>query len=155
MLAEAAEEFVLVADQRKDSKVLGTNWKRGVPIEVAPFAWAKVMRNIQKMGCPDPVRTLSNLPSEKKGGGFDVLFAPWPDAHTAIEDGKGKSRTGRDGQTETSVSTPPFPNPTCGILMSSCTNSRCASPFFLFFSSVFLPPSLNLFRLTFLALLAG
>ena len=42
VLAEAATHFILVADARKDSKVLGTNWKQGVPIEVAPFAWAKV-----------------------------------------------------------------------------------------------------------------
>lgn len=42
MLAEAATHFIIVADSRKDSKVLGTNWKQGVPIEVAPFAWAKV-----------------------------------------------------------------------------------------------------------------
>lgn len=45
MLAEAATNFILVADSRKDSKVLGTNWKQGVPIEVAPFAWAKVFQS--------------------------------------------------------------------------------------------------------------
>lgn len=55
VLAEAAEVFVLVADARKDSSVLGQKWKNGVPIEVVPFAWAKVIRNIQKMGCPNAV----------------------------------------------------------------------------------------------------
>lgn len=42
VLAEAATHFIIVADSRKDSHVLGQTWKQGVPIEVAPFAWAKV-----------------------------------------------------------------------------------------------------------------
>lgn len=50
VLAEAATNFILVADSRKDSKVLGTNWKQGVPIEVAPFAWAKVFQS-QSRSC--------------------------------------------------------------------------------------------------------
>ena len=45
VLAEAASIFILVADSRKDSKILGTNWKQGVPIEVAPFAWAIVFQS--------------------------------------------------------------------------------------------------------------
>jgi len=45
VLAEAATHFIIVADSRKDSKVLGTNWKQGVPVEVAPFAWAKVFQS--------------------------------------------------------------------------------------------------------------
>ena len=73
VLAEAASIFILVADSRKDSKILGTNWKQGVPIEVAPFAWAIVFQSaylhssyrlvlivmiadLQKMGCEKPVR---------------------------------------------------------------------------------------------------
>jgi len=46
VLAEAADTFVLVADYRKNSTVLGTNWKGGVPIEVAPFAYAKVCKTL-------------------------------------------------------------------------------------------------------------
>lgn len=45
VLAEAATSFIIVADSRKDSKILGTNWKQGVPIEVAPFAWATVFQS--------------------------------------------------------------------------------------------------------------
>lgn len=45
VLAEAAANFIIIADYRKDSKVLGTTWKQGVPIEVAPFAWAKVFQS--------------------------------------------------------------------------------------------------------------
>lgn len=54
VLAEAATEFVLIADARKNSKVLGSMWKQGVPVEVAPFAWASVLQKLQKMGCEQP-----------------------------------------------------------------------------------------------------
>lgn len=54
VLAEAANEFVLIADARKNSSILGTKWKQGVPIEVAPFAWASVINKLQKMGCKTP-----------------------------------------------------------------------------------------------------
>lgn len=51
VLAEAAQRFILVADRRKDSTILGQNWTKGIPIEVVPFAWAKVIQNVHKMGC--------------------------------------------------------------------------------------------------------
>lgn len=41
VLAEAAEEFVIVADYRKNNSLLGTSWKNGVPIETPPFAYGK------------------------------------------------------------------------------------------------------------------
>ncbi|TIB12048.1 hypothetical protein E3P89_01747 [Wallemia ichthyophaga] len=46
--------FVIVADERKNSKLLGTTWTQGVPIEVAPFAYAKVLQNVQKLGAMRP-----------------------------------------------------------------------------------------------------
>ena len=46
VLAEAATTFILVADERKDSKILGSKWKQGIPIEVAPFAWAIVFQSL-------------------------------------------------------------------------------------------------------------
>jgi ribose 5-phosphate isomerase A len=49
-LAEAASTFIIVADYRKNSDVLGTAWTQGVPIEVAEFAWSKVQRQLVKMG---------------------------------------------------------------------------------------------------------
>ncbi|KAI9631655.1 hypothetical protein KEM48_014641, partial [Puccinia striiformis f. sp. tritici PST-130] len=54
VLAEAAEKFILVADAQKDSALLGTNWRAGVSIKVVLFTWAKVMSNIQLMGCWNP-----------------------------------------------------------------------------------------------------
>ncbi|KAF9074730.1 ribose-5-phosphate isomerase [Rhodocollybia butyracea] len=53
VLAEAATTFILVADYRKNVEYLGTNFKAGVPIEVVPFAYAKVLQNLhQVLNCP-------------------------------------------------------------------------------------------------------
>ncbi|KAG0244503.1 ribose-5-phosphate isomerase rki1 [Mortierella sp. GBA43] len=53
VVAEAAKKFVIVADYRKDSKVLGEQWTKGVPIEVVPFAWKAVLKKLQAMGSKD------------------------------------------------------------------------------------------------------
>ncbi|KAF5391024.1 hypothetical protein D9757_003930 [Collybiopsis confluens] len=56
VLAEAATtqvhkspHFILVADYRKNVEYLGTNFKAGVPIEVVPFAYAKVLQNLHQV----------------------------------------------------------------------------------------------------------
>ncbi|KAG0367137.1 ribose-5-phosphate isomerase rki1 [Gamsiella multidivaricata] len=53
VVAEAAKKFIIVADYRKDSKILGEQWSQGVPIEVVPFAWKAVMKKLQKLGSND------------------------------------------------------------------------------------------------------
>ncbi|TFK60657.1 ribose-5-phosphate isomerase [Pluteus cervinus] len=54
VLAEAAKTFILVADYRKNVEYLGTNWQPGVPIEVVPFAYAKVLSNLHNsLGSPN------------------------------------------------------------------------------------------------------
>ncbi|GAA5966626.1 hypothetical protein JCM21900_001514 [Sporobolomyces salmonicolor] len=80
VLAEAATHFIIVADSRKDTKILGTNWKQGVPIEVAPFAWAKVFQNLQKMGCEKPTLRMGKMkagPVVTDNGNFviDAVFS--------------------------------------------------------------------------------
>ncbi|KAF9154086.1 ribose-5-phosphate isomerase rki1 [Actinomortierella ambigua] len=50
VVAEAAKKFVIVADFRKNSKYLGEQWSKGVPIEVVPMAWKAVLRKLQAMG---------------------------------------------------------------------------------------------------------
>ncbi|KAF8901194.1 ribose-5-phosphate isomerase [Gymnopilus junonius] len=53
VLAEAAQTFILVADHRKNVEYLGTNFASGVPIEVVPFAYAKVLQNLHHiLGSP-------------------------------------------------------------------------------------------------------
>lgn len=61
VLAEAAETWIIVADYRKNSQLLGTTWTQGIPVEVAPFAYAKVLHNLATMGSP------STLPNGKPG----------------------------------------------------------------------------------------
>lgn len=50
LVAEAAKTFIVVADYRKKSSRLGTEWKQGVPIEIVPNSYAKVTKDLQKLG---------------------------------------------------------------------------------------------------------
>ncbi|KAF1801023.1 ribose 5-phosphate isomerase A-domain-containing protein [Mucor lusitanicus] len=47
LVAEAAKKFIIVADFRKESKRLGTQWHQGVPIEVVPLCYKAVMNKIE------------------------------------------------------------------------------------------------------------
>ncbi|KAH9047269.1 ribose-5-phosphate isomerase [Lactarius hengduanensis] len=56
VLAEAAKTFIVVADYRKNSSVLGTTFITGVPIEVSPFAHSTVLRSLRtKLGSPKAI----------------------------------------------------------------------------------------------------
>ncbi|XP_066277580.1 ribose-5-phosphate isomerase-like [Branchiostoma lanceolatum] len=48
IVASCAKYFVVIADHRKDSKLLGEQWKKGVPIEVIPMGYVPVIRAIEK-----------------------------------------------------------------------------------------------------------
>lgn len=50
VVASCAKEFVVIADYRKDSKELGQNWTKGVPIEVIPMAYVPVAKQLTKLG---------------------------------------------------------------------------------------------------------
>ncbi|XP_045109039.1 ribose-5-phosphate isomerase-like isoform X1 [Portunus trituberculatus] len=47
IVAAAAKTFVVIADYRKDSTVLGEQWKKGIPIEVVPMAYCPVKLKIE------------------------------------------------------------------------------------------------------------
>ncbi|KAK4508848.1 uncharacterized protein ATC70_013471 [Mucor velutinosus] len=47
LVAEAAKKFIIVADFRKESSRLGTQWHQGVPIEVVPLCYRTVMKKIE------------------------------------------------------------------------------------------------------------
>lgn len=53
LISTSAKKFIVVADSRKLSpKYLGTNWKRGVPIEVVPNSYVRVLSDLkQKLNC--------------------------------------------------------------------------------------------------------
>ncbi|WWD21969.1 ribose-5-phosphate isomerase [Kwoniella shandongensis] len=88
VLAEAADTWVIVADYRKNSHVLGTSWTQGIPIEVVPFAYAKVLTNLSHMGSPNAVPNgkagLSLRMGKMKAGpvvsdnGNFIIDAPFP-----------------------------------------------------------------------------
>ncbi|MED6256796.1 hypothetical protein ATANTOWER_024295 [Ataeniobius toweri] len=48
IVASCSKYFVVIADYRKDSKALGQQWKKGIPIEVIPMAYVPVSRMIAK-----------------------------------------------------------------------------------------------------------
>jgi len=49
LVAYAAREFVIVADQRKNSRNFGQQWQGGVPVEVLPMAHKLVHQSIEKV----------------------------------------------------------------------------------------------------------
>jgi len=81
VLAEAARTFIVVADYRKNGEFLGTNFKPGVPIEVVPFAYAKVLRILRdELGSPDATLRMGIKkagPVVTDNGNF-VIDAPFP-----------------------------------------------------------------------------
>ncbi|PFH47572.1 hypothetical protein AMATHDRAFT_6628 [Amanita thiersii Skay4041] len=86
VLAEAARTFILVADYRKNVERLGTNFKPGVPIEVVPFAYAKVLQNLHEvLGSPNAklrMATKKAGPVVSDNGNF-IIDAPFDNARMA------------------------------------------------------------------------
>ncbi|KAH8823238.1 ribose-5-phosphate isomerase [Flagelloscypha sp. PMI_526] len=80
VIAEAALTFILVADYRKNVDCLGTTFKTGVPIEVIPFAYAKVLQNLQHgLGAPQATLRMAKFkagPIVTDNGNF-VIDAPY------------------------------------------------------------------------------
>lgn len=50
IVASNAAQFVVIADYRKDSKSLGQQWKKGVPIEVVPMSYVPVIQKLLSIG---------------------------------------------------------------------------------------------------------
>ncbi|KAI8906631.1 ribose 5-phosphate isomerase A-domain-containing protein [Powellomyces hirtus] len=50
LVASCAKKFVIVADYRKDSTVLGQQWKNGVPLEVIPMAYVSILEKLKALG---------------------------------------------------------------------------------------------------------
>jgi len=93
IVAAAAEKFIVIADYRKDSKELGEQWKKGIPLEVIPMAYQPVSAKIMKQygGCLD-LRMASKKagPVVTDNGNFilDWKFDQvhdWNEAHTFIK----------------------------------------------------------------------
>ncbi|QEE15488.1 ribose 5-phosphate isomerase A [Promethearchaeum syntrophicum] len=63
IVAFNSEKLVIVADYRKNSKILGEKWKKGIPIEVIPLAYVPLMNQMEKLGGSPFLRL-----AEKKAG---------------------------------------------------------------------------------------
>lgn len=50
IIASNSKKLIIIADFRKNSKKLGENWKKGVPIEVIPIAQVPLMKKFEKLG---------------------------------------------------------------------------------------------------------
>ncbi|KAK3399633.1 ribose 5-phosphate isomerase A-domain-containing protein [Sordaria brevicollis] len=96
IVASAAKKFVCVADFRKISEGgLGTEWKKGVPIEVLPMAAPRVLDELKRLGAQG-AKIRSGLPG--KAGAcvtdnglwiVDAVFKPLlAKAEEGYEDGK-------------------------------------------------------------------
>ncbi|CDS06971.1 hypothetical protein LRAMOSA09494 [Lichtheimia ramosa] len=89
VVAELAKKFVIIADYRKKSTKLGTQWTKGVPVEVVPMAYKGVMKAIESKLSWKPEKVTLRMAVNKAGpvvtdnGNFVV------DAHFgAIDDPK-------------------------------------------------------------------
>jgi len=83
VLAELARTFIVVADYRKNSAVLGTSYTSGVPIEVSPFAHTSVLRSLHtKLDSPNATLRMARAkagPVVTDNGNF-IIDAPFSEA---------------------------------------------------------------------------
>ncbi|THH30763.1 hypothetical protein EUX98_g3434 [Antrodiella citrinella] len=82
VLAEAATTWVMVADYRKNSEILGANWKQGIPIEVVPFAYAGVLNHLHHIGSPNAALRMAKMkagPVVSDNANF-IIDAPFPES---------------------------------------------------------------------------
>jgi ribose 5-phosphate isomerase A len=50
IVASTGKVFAIIADERKNQRVLGSTWKKGIPVEVLQMAYVPIMKRIEKMG---------------------------------------------------------------------------------------------------------
>lgn len=62
LVADSAKEFIIVADDRKNTGILGKGWNKGIPIEVIPNAYNKIINELNSIGGNAKVR--SGLPAK-------------------------------------------------------------------------------------------
>jgi len=50
LVAANSKQLIVIADYRKDSKLLGEKWRAGVPLEVLQLGYVSVMKKLAKLG---------------------------------------------------------------------------------------------------------
>lgn len=56
LVGDCAKQYVIVADDRKNTGILGRHWRQGIPIEVVPSAYTKISNQLEKLGGKPTVR---------------------------------------------------------------------------------------------------
>lgn len=67
LVAQASKRFILVADDRKRSDQLGTNWIKGVPVEVIPMALTTIQHQLERMFPTASIKLRMATPTDKAG----------------------------------------------------------------------------------------
>ncbi len=49
IIASNSKKVIIIADFRKNSEILGTNWKQGVPLEVIPMSYFPIMKKLREL----------------------------------------------------------------------------------------------------------
>lgn len=99
LVASRSKKFVCIADYRKNQKRLLTNWPT-IPIEIAPIAYASVIRELVALGSVKPIlreHTLSKTGPVQTDQSFYIIDAPFPTLLTAEDVKAGKDGSGKDG----------------------------------------------------------
>lgn len=99
LVACRAKKFVCIADYRKDQSRLLTQWPT-IPIEIAPIAYASVLRELRALGSPAPVlreHTLSKTGPVQTDQSFYIVDAPFKQLLTSKDLAAGKDGSGKDG----------------------------------------------------------
>jgi len=99
LVATSAKKFICVADHRKLSKRLLTNWT-SIPIEIAPLSAPTIKRILITFGCPDP--KIRQGGSAKAGpvvtdNGMWIIDAPFPPLLLSSDLKNGEKGDGTNG----------------------------------------------------------
>jgi len=82
IVAACAKQLVIIADYRKDSKMLGQSWRKGIPLEVIPSAVVPVLAKLRALGGKPQLRmgVVKAGPCVTDNGNLivDVDFGPIP-----------------------------------------------------------------------------
>ncbi|KAI8093555.1 putative ribose-5-phosphate ketol-isomerase [Halteromyces radiatus] len=67
LVAQASQEWIVIADERKKSESLGTKYLRGIPVEVVPMAVTSVQSILIKMFPKATIQLRMATPTDKAG----------------------------------------------------------------------------------------
>ncbi|KAK4494073.1 hypothetical protein PRZ48_014336 [Zasmidium cellare] len=99
LVACRSKKFICIADYRKNQSRLLTNWPT-IPIEIAPIAYASVIRELVALGSEKPIlreHTLSKTGPVQTDQSFYIIDAPFKTLLTADDVKAGKDGSGKDG----------------------------------------------------------